>query len=77
MNIDEQDWRDRALARGTSPHAVEHLSRLWQVFRRPEIRNEGLYQVTDAVERITGSRPETLEEFLRANRQALRSGARQ
>jgi uncharacterized protein YbjT (DUF2867 family) len=77
VNVDEQDWRDRALARGNSPHAVEHLSRLWQVFRRPEIRNEELYQVTDAVEQITGSRPETLEEFLRANRQALRSGAQQ
>jgi len=74
-NISEREWRDSALARGVNPHAVEHLSRLWQVFRDPEIRKEALYEVTDSVERVTGSAPESLEGFLRANRDVLMSGA--
>jgi uncharacterized protein YbjT (DUF2867 family) len=66
VNISEQEWRDKVHALGWSQHTVEHLSRLWQVFTNAANRDDGLYQVTDSVERITGSRPESLREFLAA-----------
>ncbi len=74
VNLDEQTWRERALARGTNPHAVEHLSRLWQVFRDSATRNEAIFDVTDTVERVTGAPPETLRQFLHTNRGALLTG---
>jgi hypothetical protein len=49
---------------GASPHAVEHLSRLWQVFGNAANRAEESFHVTDAVEQITGAEPTTLREFL-------------
>jgi uncharacterized protein YbjT (DUF2867 family) len=75
-DVDEQAWREGALARGADAHAVEHLSRLWQVFRNPAYRTEPSFHVDDTVERLTGAAPETLEQYLHANRQALLSGSR-
>jgi hypothetical protein len=48
-NVDEQKWREQALARGGSSHAVEHLSRLWQVFGNAANRDEAIFHVTDAI----------------------------
>lgn len=73
-NVDEQTWREQALARYGDPHAVEHLSRLWQVFSNAAYRDETMFRVTDAIEEITGSPPETLADFLQANRETLLSG---
>jgi hypothetical protein len=67
-NIDEQAWREQALAQHWAPHAVEHLSRLWQVFGKAEYRDDTVFRVTGSIEQITGARPETLREFLQAGR---------
>ena len=66
VNIDERQWREWARARGWDEHAIEHLSRLWQVLANTGNRDEELWRVTDVVERVTGSRPESVREFLRA-----------
>jgi uncharacterized protein YbjT (DUF2867 family) len=71
VDLDEQEWRRRSLDSGGDTHAVEHLSRLWQVLRTAGHRDDTLFQVTDAVERVTGAAPETLLDFLRTNRAAL------
>lgn len=63
-NIDQQQWREQALARGGIAHTVEHLSRLWQVFNNPANRDPASLQITEAIEQLTGNRPETLREFL-------------
>lgn len=76
VNIDEQTWHDGALARGADPHAIEHLWRLWQVFRTASLRHEPLFQVTDAVKRLTGAEPQTLQEFVQGQRQVLLGGHR-
>jgi hypothetical protein len=46
-----------------NPHALDHLTHLWQFFRKSDQR----YQATDAVRAVTGRNPQTLEEFFRAN----------
>ena len=43
------------------PHALDHLSHLWQTFRKGEER----YQTTDAISAVTGRNPQTLEAFFR------------
>jgi uncharacterized protein YbjT (DUF2867 family) len=63
-NIDADEWRAQALATGWDRHAVAHLSRLWQVFGGTTERDESLWRVTDAIERVTGAPPETVREFL-------------
>lgn len=56
------EWERRALSIYRDPHTVEHLSKLWEIFR---IIGSGhdLYQVTDAIERIGGRPPRTLRAF--------------
>jgi uncharacterized protein YbjT (DUF2867 family) len=70
VNIDGQVWREQALAQGIDPHAVEHLSRVFRAFDTAE-RGDGAalgdkeaFRVTDEIESITGTRPETIREFL-------------
>jgi uncharacterized protein YbjT (DUF2867 family) len=70
VNIDEQAWRDGALAAGVNQHTVDHLSRLWQWFGKAEYRLQADYHVTDSVERVTGTPAQTLQEFLQSDRDA-------
>jgi uncharacterized protein YbjT (DUF2867 family) len=60
--ITDEQWTERVKER-INPHALDHLSHLWQYFRKGEER----YQTTDTVRVITGRNPQTLEEFFRAN----------
>jgi uncharacterized protein YbjT (DUF2867 family) len=62
--ISDEDWRRGALGAGLNPHAVEHLSQLWRFLRESGARRE--YAVTDTIENVSGRRPTTFEEFLRA-----------
>jgi hypothetical protein len=75
-NVDEQQWREKALAQQWDPHALEHLSRLWQVFGNAGTRDATMLHVTDAIEHLTGARAESLPQFVQANREALPSGSR-
>ncbi|PSK88076.1 uncharacterized protein YbjT (DUF2867 family) [Murinocardiopsis flavida] len=56
------DWERRAIAIYRDPHVVEHLSKLWEIFRLIGSGHD-LYQVTDAIERIGGHPPRTLRAF--------------
>jgi uncharacterized protein YbjT (DUF2867 family) len=60
--ITDKQWADAAKER-LGPHALDHLSHLWQTFWKGEER----YQATDAIRMITGRNPQTLEEFFREN----------
>jgi uncharacterized protein YbjT (DUF2867 family) len=62
--ITDEQWK-QALEGRINSHALDHLSRLWAFFRNREGRN--LVQVTSAVSDLTGSSPQTLEQFFRAN----------
>jgi uncharacterized protein YbjT (DUF2867 family) len=60
--ITDEQWAN-AVKERLGPHALDHLSRLWQTFRKGEER----YQSTDAIRMVTGRNPHTLEEFFREN----------
>ena len=60
--ITDEQWAD-AVKERLGRHALDHLSHLWQTFRKGEER----YQRTDAIRMITGRNPQTLEQFLREN----------
>lgn len=60
--ITDEQWADLVKER-INPHALDHLTHLWQFFRRGEEH----YQATDAVRVVTGQDPQTLEQFFRAN----------
>ena len=48
--------------------ALEHLSSLWRFFRTSGIRKgDSGFRVSEAIERLTGAGPQTLEQFFRMN----------
>jgi uncharacterized protein YbjT (DUF2867 family) len=62
VGITDEQWAD-AVKERLGPHALDHLSHLWQTFRNGEER----YQTTDAISVVTGRNPQTLEEFFSEN----------
>ena len=60
--ITDEQWAE-AVKERINPHALDHLTHLWQYFRK----NEEKFQPTDAVREVTGRKPQTLEEFFQAN----------
>jgi uncharacterized protein YbjT (DUF2867 family) len=68
--ITDEQWAD-AVKEQLNPHALDHLSHLWQHFRK----GEDQYRTTDTVRAVTGRNPQTLEEFFRANAGLFAAGA--
>jgi uncharacterized protein YbjT (DUF2867 family) len=60
--ITDEQWAN-AVKERINPHALDHLTHLWQYFRKGEER----FQATDAIRLVTGHDPQTLEEFFRSN----------
>ena len=61
--ITDEQWAD-AVKERINPHALDHLSHLWQYYRK----NGQRYETTETVRMVTGRNPQTLEEFFRANK---------
>lgn len=68
--ITDEQWADAVKERLNS-HALDHLSHLWQYFRKGETP----VSTTDTVRRLTGRDPQTLEEFFRASAGSFRAEA--
>ena len=60
--ITDEQWTN-AVKERVNPHALDHLTHLWQYFRRGGER----FQATDAIRVVTARDPQTLEEFFREN----------
>ena len=60
--ITDEQWAD-AVKERLNPHALDHLSHLWQYFRNSKEQR----QATNAISEVTGRHPQTLEEFFREN----------
>jgi uncharacterized protein YbjT (DUF2867 family) len=60
--ITDEQWAE-AVKERINPHALDHLTHLWQYFRQGEEH----YRPTDAIRAVTGQNPQTLEEFFREN----------
>ncbi len=69
--ITDEQWAD-AVKERLNPHALDHLTHLWQHFRKGEQR----YQPTDAIRAVTRRNPQTLEEFFLANAKSIGAAAR-
>ena len=60
--ITDEQWGN-AVKERINPHALDHLTNLWQYFRKGGER----FQATGTVRAITGRNPQTLAEFFREN----------
>ncbi len=67
--ITDEQWAD-AVKQWLNPHALDHLTSMWRYIRK----NERRLQVTDTIRAVTGRRPQTLEEFFRANKETILAG---
>ena len=65
--ITDEQWVE-AVKERINPHALDHLSHLWQYFRK----GETVSPITDTVRAVTGRNPQTLEQFFRANAELFR-----
>ncbi len=68
--ITDEQWAD-AVKERINPHALDHLSHLWQYFQTSKEPR----QATDVIREVTGRNPQTLEEFFRANAQSMAAEA--
>ena len=66
VSITDEQWVD-AMRGHINPHALDHLSHLWQYFRSSERRNEEARRVTDTIRTVAGRHAQTLEDFFRVN----------
>jgi uncharacterized protein YbjT (DUF2867 family) len=66
--ITDEQWAD-AVKERINLHALDHLTHLWQYYRK----NEQQYQATDTIRVVTGRNPQTLEEFFLANAKSIGS----
>jgi uncharacterized protein YbjT (DUF2867 family) len=64
--ITDEQWAD-AVKERINPHALDHLTHLWQYFRNSKERR----QATNVIREVTGRNPQTLEEFFRANAKSI------
>jgi len=67
--IADEQWIE-AVKKRINPHALDHLTHLWQYFRKGGER----FQATDAIRVVTGRNPQTLEEFFRSNAEFINAG---
>jgi hypothetical protein len=61
-------WQQAALERGVNPHAAEHLTKLWGIFRAEGAQNyiEARSETDDIIEKLLGRAPRTLAQFLQS-----------
>jgi uncharacterized protein YbjT (DUF2867 family) len=64
--ITDEQWTE-AVRERLNPHALDHLTHLWQYFRK----NKGRHLATNAIREVTGRNPQTLEDFFRANANSM------
>jgi uncharacterized protein YbjT (DUF2867 family) len=67
QQIPDKVWAEAASSRGYNPHAVEHLSKLWQAIRTQTTR----FEPTGTILALGGHKPKTFEEFVREHRDAF------
>ncbi|HEX4559225.1 MAG TPA: NmrA family NAD(P)-binding protein [Mycobacterium sp.] len=66
VEVDENQWREQAIAAGMPTHTADHLSRLGRNFADAMKRHgQANSQITD-IQPVTGEAPITLDEFLKS-----------
>jgi uncharacterized protein YbjT (DUF2867 family) len=67
QEVPDKAWADGALSRGFNPHAVEHLSKLWQAIRT----QTRTFEIPDTIPKLAGKSPKTFEQFLQEQKEAF------
>jgi uncharacterized protein YbjT (DUF2867 family) len=67
--ITDEQWTN-AVKERINLHALDHLTHLWQYFRKGEER----FRASDGVRAVSGRDPQTLEDFFTANAKAIGIG---
>src|SRR5580704_1968089 len=62
LEITDEQWAN-AVKERINPHALDHLTHLWQYFRNSKERR----QATNTIREVTGQYPQSLEEFFQEN----------
>jgi uncharacterized protein YbjT (DUF2867 family) len=76
VEITDEQWAQAVTGRINS-HAIDHLSHLWRFFRTSGIRKgESGFRISDTIRTLTGSDPQTLEQFFEKNAEVF-GGARE
>jgi hypothetical protein len=70
--ITDQQWAE-AVKERLNPHALDHLTHLWQYFRKGGDR----VPATVTIRLVTGRNPQTLEEFFLANTKSFGAGVKE
>jgi uncharacterized protein YbjT (DUF2867 family) len=70
VQITDEQWAEAVKDR-LNPHALDHLSHLWQYFRSGIAAGAEGYHITDTVRVLTGKDPLSLEQFFESNAEAL------
>jgi uncharacterized protein YbjT (DUF2867 family) len=71
VNIPDEQWKDAVRDR-INGHALEHLSSLWRFFRTSGMKKgDSNLGVSGTIERVTGVRAQTLEQFFQMNIEAF------
>ncbi|RVX38590.1 uncharacterized protein YbjT (DUF2867 family) [Nonomuraea polychroma] len=68
VDVPPEEWEARAMEIYQDEVAVEHLTRLWALFRFIGSGHHPLYGVYESIERIGGRPPMTLREFAQGSR---------
>ena len=68
--ITDEQWAE-AVKERINPHALDHLTHLWQYFRNNKERR----QPTETIREVRGRNPQSREDFFRANAQFFGSAA--
>ena len=68
--ITDEQWAN-AVKERINPHALDHLTHLWQYFRKREER----VQATNVIREVAGHDPQTSEEFFRSNAEFINTGS--
>ena len=71
VEISDERWRQAVESRINS-HALDHLSHLWRFFRTSGLpKGEKGFRVSDTCIALTGTAPQTFEQFVRINAEML------
>ena len=67
VEISDEQWSSRAKDYINDAHIVDHLAHLWPYFRT----TKDVFRINDTISALTGKTPQTLEQFVSANKQVF------
>ena len=67
VEVSDEQWANGAKDYINDAHIVDHLAHLWPYFRT----TKDVFRINYTIRALTGRTPQTLEQFVRANKRAF------